>query len=640
MLSIQELWSIFDFATSSQVLGALKDFKGYFAKPIEAARDKFATESDIRVGKQVNEELQSLLRPYFLQRLKVDYLKDKLPRKRELVVWTHLSDRQRERYKAFVESRGGVVRSILLEKKSPLEAVTRLKKLCGHPLLEERQNGDNLVQILRESDHRSLICQSAKLGVLLDLLSHFRSNGHRTLVFSQSTKMLDIIEVVLRDICFARIDGSTREKDRQRFVDNFNGEHSSYDIMLLSTKAAGVGLTLTGADRVIVYDPSWNPAEDSQAVDRAYRIGQTKEVLVYRLIAAGTVEEKMYEKQVHKDGIRRMVFTEGSNVERYFNRNELRELFKLAPKGVCLLRDKLMAESKQLPSDWSSDEFSLNLAGVVGVTPHDGFYSDEKADSGTKEPKTPFGEDVAKKAKGRTQRILADETNEFIPLGRNATQTCLKSPPRHESPSAVEPVGEWEVSLVERPQLTVDTPPKDVDFCARSLDNEDSPFVASDIANPFRDDSPVVASVIANPFGDENVENLCSPGLGYERDISDKGQGGNGIEPLSSSDATFHEAPSPVYSPFQTNEDSESNQKIQEPASDVRTSSNNVACICQEATALRNSSQEKRALKLTMGVLTNATGIHGDLSDDEKISLHKEIAESAAALGLLQDETS
>lgn len=110
--------------------------------------------------------------------------------------------------------------------------------------------------------------------------------------------MLNIIERVLESIPFARIDGSTKETERQRRVDDFNSSNGKAKVMLLSTKAAGVGLTLTGADRAVIYDPSWNPAEDAQAVDRCYRIGQTKEVTVFRFITAGTVEEKMYEKQV------------------------------------------------------------------------------------------------------------------------------------------------------------------------------------------------------------------------------------------------------------------------------------------------------------------------------------------------------
>lgn len=183
--------------------------------------------------------------------------------------------------------KGGMVSSVLSgETSSPLSAIQWLKKLCGHPSLVKGV-------ALDDPDVEELIEESSKLQVLFSLVQRLNRAGHRALIFSQSTKMLDIIEKVLEDsITYLRIDGSTPEKFRQKAVDKFNKDGSEVDVMLLSTKAAGVGLTLTGANRAIIYDPSWNPAEDSQAVDRCYRIGQTKNVTVYRFIAAGTVEEK------------------------------------------------------------------------------------------------------------------------------------------------------------------------------------------------------------------------------------------------------------------------------------------------------------------------------------------------------------
>jgi DNA excision repair protein ERCC-6 len=179
---------------------------------------------------------------------------------------------------------GGTVAALLSgESKSPLEALSWLKKLCAHPCLV---NGNKL-QVY--NDEKELLDQSAKLQVLVSLIARLNQSGHRFLVFSQSTKMLDIIERVV-PFSLARIDGKT--KNRQNIVDCFNKQDSTFDGMLLSTKAAGVGLTLTGADRAIIFDPSWNPADDSQAVDRCYRIGQSRNVTIYRLISAGTVEGK------------------------------------------------------------------------------------------------------------------------------------------------------------------------------------------------------------------------------------------------------------------------------------------------------------------------------------------------------------
>ena len=205
--------------------------------------------------------------------------KDILPNKRELVVWTRLSERQRRLYANYLVD-GGKVSAILSGAvSSPLEALTWLKKLCGHPCLVSHET----------CNKQALLRDSGKLQILEYLVSRLKNSGHRCLIFSQSTKILDIIANVL-PFRFGRIDGRTKGKDRQAIVDNFNKDDTNFDAMLLSPKAAGIGLTLTGADRAIIYDPSWNPADDSQVVDRCYRIGQKKDVTVYRFIMAGTVE--------------------------------------------------------------------------------------------------------------------------------------------------------------------------------------------------------------------------------------------------------------------------------------------------------------------------------------------------------------
>lgn len=175
--------------------------------------------------------------------------KDMLPTKKELVVWSRLSERQRNLYANYLVD-GGKVSAILTGAvSSPLEALTWLKKLCGHPCLVSQLNETH--------DKKKLLEDSGKLQILEYLVGRLKQSGHRCLIFSQSTKMMDIIANVL-PFKFGRIDGSTKGKDRQAIVDRFNKEDTSFDAMLLSTKAAGIGLTLTGADRAIIYDPSWN----------------------------------------------------------------------------------------------------------------------------------------------------------------------------------------------------------------------------------------------------------------------------------------------------------------------------------------------------------------------------------------------
>jgi hypothetical protein len=404
-----------------------------YARPIEDGRNKNASTLIIEIAEKANTELQIKLRPYVLQRMKQDFLMEQLPTKRELVVWTHLSFKQRRMYETYVE-KGDKVASVLAgEVKSPLEAVTWLKKLSGHPLLVESTGQYDRAVLVDSRKPEDLLRESAKLEVLVALVGRLQKSGHRILIFSQSTRMLDIIERVLWQVRLSRIDGSTKGKDRQMLVESFNSEGSDLDVMLLSTKAAGLGLTLTGADRAVIYDPSWNPAEDSQAVDRCYRIGQTKDVTVYRLISAGTVEEKMYEKQVHKDGIRRAVMTSAGNAtERYFDKKDLRKLFQLAPAGTCEVLAKLQTDQRAALGSSGKPTFLESHAGVVGVSCHDGIYAPSEIEkpSGLK-CSTPFGGTPANVpcVIGRSQKVLSKMKIDFSAADNKENREAGNLPP-------------------------------------------------------------------------------------------------------------------------------------------------------------------------------------------------------------------
>ena len=282
--NLNELWSIFDWVTGGKLLGHQRTFLNEYAKPIENGRNKDASEWTLNTAEKANKKLQLVLQPHLLQRLKAVELKDVLTKKKELVVWIHLSESQRKLYEEFLVDSGKMTALFTGEMRSPLQAITWLKKLCAHPCLVNSQLAESCTKRSHYIEH------SAKLQVLLDLVLRLHKSGHRFLIFSQSTKMLDIIEKIV-PLSLARIDGSTQ--NRQRIVDSFNTVDSSFDGMLLSTKAAGIGLTLTAADRAIIYDPSWNPSDDAQATDRLYRIGQNQNVTIYRFITAGTVEGEL-----------------------------------------------------------------------------------------------------------------------------------------------------------------------------------------------------------------------------------------------------------------------------------------------------------------------------------------------------------
>jgi len=176
----------------------------------------------------------------------------------------------------------------------------------------------------------AILAQSSKLRCLAALLPALAARGHRTLVFSQSVKMLDLVQICClkpNGLRCLLIDGLTDPVARAEKVNKFQQQVERFQCMLLSTTVGGVGLNLTGADRVVLVDPAWNPASDAQAVDRAFRIGQNREVRVYRLIMSGLIEDKMFRLQVFKMGLTRTAL-EGADQFRYFAAREIRALFE------------------------------------------------------------------------------------------------------------------------------------------------------------------------------------------------------------------------------------------------------------------------------------------------------------------------
>lgn len=175
-----------------------------------------------------------------------------------------------------------------------------------------------------------------KIIVLEKLLAVWEKRRQKTLIFSRSTRMLDIIQLFLitKAVRYSRLDGNTKVEERLKMVNEFNSDDSDMTVFLISTRAGGVGLNLQSATNVVIFDPSWNPAHDCQAQDRAYRIGQTKDVQVYRLITLGTIEEMIYVRQIYKQQLSDTTL-KGSNAPRYFegvqgNPQQRGELFGIA----------------------------------------------------------------------------------------------------------------------------------------------------------------------------------------------------------------------------------------------------------------------------------------------------------------------
>ncbi|CAM0116958.1 SNF2-related protein [Rhabdochlamydiaceae symbiont of Dictyostelium giganteum] len=277
--SLDEMWSLFDFLMP----GFLSSY------------DRFV-EKYVRSGADQSKNLEFLRRkvsPFILRRMKADVLDD-LPPVNEIVYHCQLSDTQLQLYKSYAESaRQELVK--LVERDGfdrvqihVLATLTRLKQICCHPAIFAKEKAE--------------IGDSSKYDMLLELLQTLIEGKHKTVIFSQYTKMLQLMrdDLEMRGIRFVYLDGSS--KNRLEIVKQFN-EDETISVFLVSLRAGGTGLNLVGADTVIHYDMWWNPAVENQATDRVYRMGQKKNVSSYKLITLGTIEEKIAEMQKRKKGL-------------------------------------------------------------------------------------------------------------------------------------------------------------------------------------------------------------------------------------------------------------------------------------------------------------------------------------------------
>ncbi|KAI7751103.1 hypothetical protein M8C21_020508 [Ambrosia artemisiifolia] len=257
---------------------------------LSAFEDRF---NDLSTAEKVD-ELKKLVAPHMLRRLKKDAMQN-IPPKTERIVPVELSSIQAEYYRAMLTKNYQVLRNIGkgIPQQSMLNIVMQLRKVCNHPyLITGTEPETGTVEFL----HDMRIKASAKLTLLHSMLKILKKEGHRVLIFSQMTKLLDILEDYLNiefgPKTFERVDGSVSIADRQMAIQRFNTDKSRF-VFLLSTRSCGLGINLATADTVIIYDSDFNPHADIQAMNRAHRIGQSNRLLVYRLVVRASVEERI-----------------------------------------------------------------------------------------------------------------------------------------------------------------------------------------------------------------------------------------------------------------------------------------------------------------------------------------------------------
>ncbi|XP_003783046.2 DNA excision repair protein ERCC-6-like 2 [Otolemur garnettii] len=398
--NMKELWCVMDWAVPG-LLGSRTHFKKQFSDPVEHGQRHTATKRELATGRKAMRRLAKKMSGWFLRRTKT-LIKDQLPKKEDRMVYCSLTDFQKAVYQTVLEtedvtlilhssepctcssgrkrrnccyktnSQGETVKTLYFSYLAVLQKVanhvallqsastskqqeTLIKRICDQVF----SRFPDFVQKSKDAAFETLSDPkySGKMKVLQQLLNHCRKNRDKVLLFSFSTKLLDVLQqyCMASGLDYRRLDGSTKSEERLKIVKEFNSTQD-VNICLVSTMAGGLGLNFVGANVVVLFDPTWNPANDLQAIDRAYRIGQCRDVKVLRLVSLGTVEEIMYLRQVYKQQLH-CVVVGSENAKRYFeavqgskeHQGELfgiHNLFRLRPQGSCLTRDILEREGQ------------------------------------------------------------------------------------------------------------------------------------------------------------------------------------------------------------------------------------------------------------------------------------------------------
>lgn len=359
--NLSEFYAMADFLNPG-VLGKANEFKKEYETPILRAQDPQATKKNRERGEEKLNELIQRTKGFVLRRT-AETIKGFLPPKTETILFCTPTEVQRTDYLEALQSQEIKESIETLGKITALAAITKLKKICNSPLLNST----------RKKSNSSML--SGKLAILkLMLLKLSQETDERVVIVSTSTKALDLIELMLEHFKLTniRLDGNTKTADRQKFVDKFNTSSSkSIFAFLLSAKSGGTGLNLIGASRLFLIDGDWNPTVDEQAMARIHRDGQKRPVYIYRLLLTGTIDEKIYQRQITKKGLASRFMEDGASggnggvgekSSNSFTSEELHDLFKLHEQTISNTHDLLGCACSQ---DGTEVTFSQNSNGSI-----------------------------------------------------------------------------------------------------------------------------------------------------------------------------------------------------------------------------------------------------------------------------------
>ncbi|GJN31896.1 hypothetical protein PR202_gb20351 [Eleusine coracana subsp. coracana] len=317
--NLHELWSLLNFLLP-EIFSSAETFDEWF---------QISGEND---QQEVVQQLHKVLRPFLLRRLKSDVEKG-LPPKKETILKVGMSQMQKQYYRALLQKDLEVINAGG-ERKRLLNIAMQLRKCCNHPyLFQGAEPGPPYT--------------TGKMVLLDKLLPKLKERDSRVLIFSQMTRLLDILEdyLMYRGYQYCRIDGNTGGEDRDASIESFNTPGSEKFVFLLSTRAGGLGINLATADVVVLYDSDWNPQADLQAQDRAHRIGQKKEVQVFRFCTEYTIEEKVIERAYKKLALDALVIQQGRLAEqKTVNKDDLLQMVRFGAEMVFSSKDSTITD--------------------------------------------------------------------------------------------------------------------------------------------------------------------------------------------------------------------------------------------------------------------------------------------------------
>ncbi|CAI8584559.1 unnamed protein product [Vicia faba] len=345
--NLAELWSLLNFILPD-IFSSLEEFESWFNLSGKCATGATMEELEEKRRNQVVAKLHAILRPFLLRRMKSD-VELSLPRKKEIIIYANMTEHQKslqdhlinETFEKHLNRKLSIGRAAA----SLNNLMIQLRKVCNHPdILESPYDGSYFYPPLNE-----IIEQCGKFQLLNRLLERLFARNHKVLIFSQWTKVLDIMDYYFSEKGFevCRIDGSVKLDERKRQIQEFNDINSNFRIFLLSTRAGGLGINLTAADTCILYDSDW-------AMDRCHRIGQSKPVHVYRLATAQSVEGRMLKRAFSKLKLEHVVIEKGQFHQERTTPSIMDEMEE--EDILALLRDDETVEDKMIQTDISDED--------------------------------------------------------------------------------------------------------------------------------------------------------------------------------------------------------------------------------------------------------------------------------------------